>query len=110
MPDTDIPLLDIVVRKRDKLVFKGQATALTSVNPKGTFDILAQHANFITVIKDYVTIHKVDKTEEKFTMKNGVLHSADNKITVYLDILSVPTNPVQGQETKQPTSPLATSK
>lgn len=105
MSETAIPLLDVIVRKRDKVVFQGQATAITSVNPKGPFDILAQHANFITVIKEYMIIHKVDKTDERFEIKNGVLHSADNKITVYLDILSVPTTPAQEQGKQAPSTP-----
>ena len=85
-----IPPLEIVIRRRDKLVYQGQAYAITSVNQKGTFDILAEHANFITVIKDYLTIHKLDKTEQKIELTNGVIHSADNKITAYLDTLTTP--------------------
>lgn len=83
-----IPPLEVLVRKRDKLVYKGQALAVSSVNPKGPFDILPEHANFITVIKDFLIIRKPDKTQEKFELKNGVLYSADNTITVYLDILT----------------------
>lgn len=89
MPDSiTIPPLEVTVRKRDKLVYEGQAFAITSVNNRGTFDILAQHANFITVIKEKLIIHKLDKTEQSFAIKNGVLHSADNKITIYLDTLT----------------------
>ena len=92
MPNTQsvIPPLEVVIRKRDRLVFEGQAFAITSVNQKGTFDILPEHANFITVIKDYLTNHKLDKTEQKIELKNGVIHSADNKITAYLDTLTTP--------------------
>lgn len=88
MPNAPIPPLEVVVRKRDKLVYKGQAEAVSSVNLKGPFDILPEHANFITVIKDFIIVHKLDKTQEKYDLKNGVLYSADNTITVYLDILT----------------------
>jgi F0F1-type ATP synthase epsilon subunit len=89
MPDThSIPPLEVLARRRDKLVYQGQAAALSSVNLDGPFDILPEHANFITVIKDYLIIHKPDKTDEKIELKNGVLHSADNRITIYLDIVT----------------------
>ena len=83
-----IPPLEVTVRKRDKVVYQGQAAAVSSVNQKGAFDILPEHANFITVIKDSLTIHKLDKTKEDIILKNGVMHSIDNKIAIYLDILT----------------------
>jgi F0F1-type ATP synthase epsilon subunit len=88
MPDANIPPLEVVVRKRDKLVYKGLALAISSVNQKGPFDILPEHANFISVIKDFLIIQKPDKTQEKIELKNGVLYSVNNTVTVYLDILT----------------------
>lgn len=100
MSSPKIEPLSVSIRTRDKIVFEGQALAVSSVNAKGPFDVLPEHANFITLIKDTLVIRKVDKTDQKLTIKNGVMHSADNKISIYLDILSVPT----ANETKSPQS------
>ena len=35
-----------------EVVWEGTATALSSENSQGKFDVLSQHANFITIIKE----------------------------------------------------------
>ncbi len=52
-------------RSREEVTFEGEALALTSVNDKGKFDVLPNHANFISLIKDYVIIKKKDGIDAK---------------------------------------------
>ncbi|MDP3778511.1 MAG: hypothetical protein Q8R30_00500 [bacterium] len=75
------------VRDRNNLLFQGHVEAVSSYNDKGLFDVLPQHANFISLIKKLIIIH-ISKTEEKkFEIESGMLKVRDNNIEIYLGIL-----------------------
>ncbi len=84
MANTSNPLIEIVVKNKQNVIFNESVVALTSYNEQGVFDILPMHENFISIIKDKVIIHK--KTGENYEIKltTGVLKAADNKINIYL--------------------------
>lgn len=77
----------LLIRNRDKIIFDEEVKAVTSINDKGTFDILPEHTNFISIIKRYVLIHKVDGTKQVLEINNGVLKIRDGLINCYIDII-----------------------
>lgn len=79
--------IHVLIKNRTKVFFDGPAYSLTSVNDTGVFDILPTHANFVSIIRDYIVIDKGLPTEKKFEIKNGVLSILSNNINVYLEIL-----------------------
>lgn len=79
-------LLFITIRSQEQLLFQDYAKALTSQNDKGIFDILPKHANFISLIKSFVRVHKRDGTSQDFTIEDGLLKIADDKVNIYLGI------------------------
>lgn len=83
MPDT--PNLTVVVRNKDNILFSGDVFAITSVNDKGIFDILPQHENFISLIKDTVTIHKTRKENQEIHIENGILRVSKDKVYIYVN-------------------------
>jgi F0F1-type ATP synthase epsilon subunit len=82
----DASALDTHVRSRTDTYFQGKATSVTSVNATGEFDILAMHANFITLVKDYVILDKTLPTEKKIEFKTAVLSVVDGKVDVYVGV------------------------
>lgn len=78
--------LEVTVKSRNRLYYKGNAKTLTAVNNLGPFDILPMHANFISLIKDYIIIDKGSPEEKNIKVKSGLLHNNSNKVIVYLDI------------------------
>ena len=82
--NTQYPTLQVFVRNRESVTFKGEALAVTSYNDQGIFDILPQHSNFISMIKNNITIHKIDQTKEEFAIQSGVMKVANNSVTVYI--------------------------
>jgi F0F1-type ATP synthase epsilon subunit len=78
--------IDVVVRKREGLVFTGHVFAVSSTNKIGNFDVLPGHANFICTISDYLTIHHTREKEEKMTIDSGILRAKGNLVEVYLGI------------------------
>lgn len=77
--------LFVVIKNRKKIFFDGKAKSITSLNVSGEFDILPQHANFVTLIKDYIYIDKGLPTEQKLEIKTGLLAIRHNKLDIYLD-------------------------
>jgi F0F1-type ATP synthase epsilon subunit len=77
--------LKVDIRNRKEQFFKGEAKTVSSVNDTGEFDVLPQHANFVTLIKAYVIVDKGMQSEKKFEIDNGVLAAKTDAVDVYLD-------------------------
>jgi F0F1-type ATP synthase epsilon subunit len=82
----DNSLLSVSIIAKDKIVFHEDVKAITSYNEAGVFDILPEHTNFITVIKDKIVIHKKDNTDKEISLNNGVLKVFKNKIDVFIGL------------------------
>ena len=78
--------IDVVVRKREGLVYTGHVFAVTSINKIGVFDILPGHANFICTISDYLTIHTTREKSQEIKIDSGILRAKGNLVEVYLGI------------------------
>ena len=77
------PVLDVTIRTRQKTLYSGSAQNISSTNVKGDFSILPMHANFITLIKDYVVVNKGLKDEQTFMLQKGLICVVGNKIEIY---------------------------
>jgi len=86
MPNTSV--LTVVVKNKDKVLYSGQAYAVTSINDSGPFDILAQHENFIALIKDKVTIHVTPKEKQEIQIENGIIRAYRDKVYIYINFKS----------------------
>lgn len=75
------------IRDRNTLLFQGEASAISSLNDKGPFDVLGQHANFISLIKRAVIVHLPNKQEKRIELESGVLKVKNNIVEVYVGIL-----------------------
>lgn len=71
---------------RGETVYEGDITSLTSVNEKGKFDILLKHANFISLIKDYLIIGDAAGGEQEIKIGRGILRVFRDRANVYLGI------------------------
>ena len=77
--------IKVDIRNRKEQFFQGEAKTVSSLNDTGEFDVLPQHANFVTLIRGYVIIDKGMPTEKKFEVDNGVLAAKTGAVDVYLD-------------------------
>lgn len=80
-------LISLTVRTREKVLFEGEVKTISSTNEIGVFDVLSQHANFVSVIKEYLTIAKPSGEERTFQTKTGLLKIWENEANVFLDVL-----------------------
>lgn len=66
--------------------FTGKAKSVSAENQVGKFDILPQHANFVSQIFDSVTIITIDDKEHYYNFKRGVLEVSNNLVKIFLGI------------------------
>ena len=70
----------------EKVLFEGQALSLSSINAKGDFNMMVDHTNFITVIKDKLILFLDHDQQREFDVDMGILRCFDNNIEVFLGI------------------------
>lgn len=69
---------------------KIDAKSVSSKNSSGKFDILPEHANFVTLIEEQpVFFLKENNTTEKIQFKMAILHTYGNKVNIYTDLQEV---------------------
>lgn len=78
--------LSVNIRTAKRTFFQGNVISLTSVNDKGEFDVLYEHANFISLIRDCIIVNKGTSNERKFVITTGILKVEQNKVDVFLDV------------------------
>ncbi len=83
-PNKKNRIISIVIKNKDGVLYEGEASAVTSINEKGVFDILALHENFISLVKDFIRIHKLNKEIQEIKIDQGIVKVAANKINVYV--------------------------
>ena len=62
--NNSITELNVEVLSPEKVIYKGPAVAISAVNNKGKFDVLFQHAQFISIINGDLIIHFNNKPEK----------------------------------------------
>lgn len=72
------------IQSRKGVLYEGDAHGVTGYNEKGIFDILPNHSNFISVIRDKVVVYEASKQKKEVPVGKAVLKVAGNKVNIYL--------------------------
>lgn len=76
--------LTVTIKNSEKTIFEGKAFALSSVSNVGKFDVLPQHANFIALIQETITIHFPNDKPQVIPIETGVMKVKENYIKIIL--------------------------
>ncbi len=79
----------VYVRDPEHIFFQDEALSLSSINDKGPFDVLPQHENFISIIKDKVVIQMKTGEKRELPLKKGVLKTLHNKVWIFLGLETI---------------------
>jgi F0F1-type ATP synthase epsilon subunit len=82
------PGIIVIIRSKEKVLFSGQAQAISSVNDKGPFDILGHHENFISLIKDRIVVRISPTEQQEIKIENGIARAYNDKIFIYVNFTS----------------------
>lgn len=70
-----------------QIIYQGNALSVSSTNSAGKFDILAEHANFITLIENSpIVIRTVDKQSVVFKFPLAIIYTTRNTVNIYTQI------------------------
>jgi F0F1-type ATP synthase epsilon subunit len=77
-------LIELVIREREGIVWEGKVKSLSSTNELGDFDVLPEHAHFVSSVSKFIILVTENGQEKKIDIETGVLSVVDGKIEVYL--------------------------
>lgn len=78
--------LHLIIKNRETTLFDGSVFFVSSFNELGRFDVLPQHTNFISLIKEKISYQTLDGEEKSITLNNGIIRVESNSVEVYLGI------------------------
>lgn len=82
------PTLHVRIISPQQVILETEAEAVSSKNLKGPFDILTQHANFITMIENSpILIRLNSKKTLTFTYPLSIIFASNNLVNIYTNIL-----------------------
>lgn len=64
-------------------LFEGEVEAVSSKNMQGPFDILPEHANFITVTEEPIVLRVGDQKPKAFKFPIAIIYAHQNKVDIY---------------------------
>lgn len=77
-------LLHVRIIAPQQLILDTQATSVSSINAQGPFDILPEHANFLTVIENASIIVRPAKDKPiTFSFPLSIIRVTANQVNIY---------------------------
>lgn len=77
-------VMDVRIISPQEVLFAGKALSVSSKNSAGNFDILGEHANFITLIENQpITVRTLDKKTLTFNFPLAIVYTSNNKVSIY---------------------------
>lgn len=78
--------LFVSIRSPEMVMFEGEAESVSSTNEKGSFDVLPEHENFISLIQGRIIVNKGKSGKSEIPVQNGILKVTSNKVYVFLGL------------------------
>lgn len=80
-------ILQVKIVSPKAIVFEGQADSVSSQNSMGKFDVLPQHANFITLVQQVpIIVRKKGEEDKTFQFTMAIVYNTSNRVHIYTDI------------------------
>ena len=77
-------LLHVRILSPQQLFLDTLASSVSSKNLSGSFDILPQHANFITVVENQPIVVRINKQKPiTFKFPLAIIYATQNQVNVY---------------------------
>jgi F0F1-type ATP synthase epsilon subunit len=75
---------NVIVSTPSEILWIGLAYSVSSINSEGNFDILPQHANFITITKKSpIIIEASGGVDKKFKFDRAIIYVRSDKVSIY---------------------------
>lgn len=77
--------MQLIIKSRDNVLFEGEVDNVTSYNKIGIFNILTDHANFISVVQKKIVFRQKGSLQE-IHVDNALLKVRGNTVSVYIGV------------------------
>lgn len=83
--------IHLTIMSPHSVVWEGAVRSLSSENSEGPFDILPEHARFISLIHAHpVQVELLDGTEKEFRFESAVLAFENDEAKIYMQERELP--------------------
>jgi len=79
-------MLHVKILIPEAIVWEGDASAVSSKNAEGPFDILPEHANFITLVAGTPVRVFSGETLHEYTFDKAVIFAHENTVSIFANI------------------------
>jgi F0F1-type ATP synthase epsilon subunit len=79
-------IFDLKVNSRSGVLYDGQVVSITSFNETGRFDVLAEHANFISLIRKSLIIRDEKEKAREIPFNDALIRVRQNNVEVYIGV------------------------
>jgi F0F1-type ATP synthase epsilon subunit len=69
-----------------EVFYEGEAFSLTAANSQGTFDILPEHANFVSIISQGPVSLDTPYGKRRFHLERGILRVRSGVVTLFANV------------------------
>lgn len=70
---------------KGEMAYKGHVKSISSINTEGAIDILPMHENFVTMVKDKITLVDEQGKTHEFSLEKAVLEASNNVVKVFIE-------------------------
>lgn len=84
MKVTSEPKLKVKVISPDQAFYDGPAVSVSAVNKIGPFDVLADHANFFSLLTEGDIVVNTGTQSMHFPVTHGLMKVHNNSITLFI--------------------------
>lgn len=79
--------LQVSVVSPQEVLYSGEAQSVSSKNSAGNFDILPEHAHFITIIENSpITVRPPEQKEIVFNFPLAIIETIDNQVKIFAQL------------------------
>ena len=88
----------LLVRSREGIVYRGDVDSITSYNDEGEFDVLAEHANFISLVQKRLVIRDLQGQIRNINVSSALMRVRENFVEVYLGVEGILTGKMESSQ------------
>lgn len=86
--------LNVSILNPHHTMFYGEASSLSLKNELGTFDILPQHANFVSTIQEFIVLYH-GRNAKRLTIDRGIVYCRENTVKIFVGVPNQPVLPTK---------------
>lgn len=83
-PKVQTPQLHVKIISPAQTYYDGPAVSVSAVNKVGPFDVLANHANFFSLLTQGDIVVATGNQSLTFPVTHGIIKAANNVITLFI--------------------------